>query len=232
MIRNGKIEDAEKIAKIKIDNWRKTYEKIFPDEYLLNLNLKNEIEKYKNGFKNRKVVVFEKNNEIIAYCYYGDKKDNNICEYSGEIFAIYVKNDCQEKGVGTILLNEALKDLSKIHKKIMLWCAKENYRAISFYKKNNLEIIGYDKENIGGREVEKVALGISFEKEKTYNLKKSANYIENEENIAIYTNPDLIFLKDETKKWFKQIIKHEKNLSIPQKFIQYLIKKEVIEQNG
>ena len=64
---------------------------------------------------------------------------------------------------------------------------------------------------------------------KKYDLKKSANYIENEKNIAIYTNPDLIFLKDETREWFKQIIKHQEIGKVPQKFIDYLIKKEVIE---
>ena len=32
MIRNGREDDAKKIARIKIDNWRKTYLNIFPDE--------------------------------------------------------------------------------------------------------------------------------------------------------------------------------------------------------
>ena len=54
-------------------------------------------------------------------------------------------------------------------------------------------------------------------------------YIENEKNIAIYTNPDLIFLKDEPREWFKQIINNDKTENIPQKFIDYLVKKDVIE---
>lgn len=229
MIRDGKIEDANKIAKIKIDNWRKTYENIFPDEYLKKLDLEGEIKKYKDCFNKRKIKTFEKNGNVIAYCYYGNREDDNLHDYTGEIFALYVKNECQEKGIGTALLKESIKELSKEHNKIMLWCAKENRRAISFYNKNGINIIGEDVENIGGKNVEKVALGINLEKQKIYNLKKSANYIENEDNIAIYTNPDLIFLKDETRNWFKQIINHEKILNIPHKFIEYLIKKEVIE---
>ena len=232
MIRIGKIDDAEKIAKIKIDNWRKTYKNIFPDEYLKNLNFKNEIQKYKDGFNKRNVITFEKDEEIIAYCYYGNRKEEKLQEYTGEVFAIYVKNDCQEKGVGTALLQEAIKALKKTNRKIMLWCAKENYRAIKFYNKNGLEVIDEETENIGGKDVEKVALGIDLEKEKIYNLKKSANYIENEKNIALYTNPDLIFLKDKPRKWFKQIVNHENNTDIPQKFIDYLIKKGVIEEYG
>ena len=232
MIKKGKLNDAEKKKKIKIDNWRKTYKNIFPDEYLENLNLQNEVQKYKDGFNKRNVITFEKDGEIIAYCYYGNRKEGKLQEYTGEVFAIYVKNNSQEKGVGTLLLQEAITDLKKIHKKIMLWCAKENYRAIKFYKKNGLEIIDEETEKIGGKDVEKVALGIDLEKEKVYDLKKSANYIENEENIALYTNPDLIFLKDEPRNWFKQIINHKNSSDIPQKFIDYLMKKGVIEEYG
>lgn len=150
----------------------------------------------------------------------------------------------------------AIKDLAKKSKKIFLWCAKENTRAISFYKKNGFKIIGEEIENIGGKNVEKVALGISLEDEKireyksesdkinekdktetpdknnSYNLKKSANYIENEQSMAIYANPDLIFLKDEPRNWFTQIINHEKISNIPKNFIDYLLKKEIIENYG
>ena len=45
LIRKGKTEDGEIIAKIKIDNWRKTYKNIFPDEVLQSLEAKNEVEK-------------------------------------------------------------------------------------------------------------------------------------------------------------------------------------------
>ena len=71
MIREGKVEDAEKIARIKIDNWRKTYLNIFPDELLKNLEINNEIEKCLRNLKNRNVIVYEKDGKVIAYCYYG-----------------------------------------------------------------------------------------------------------------------------------------------------------------
>ena len=246
MIRQGIKEDAHKIAKIKIDNWRRTYQNIFPDDFLEKLELNHETKKYLNNLENRNVSVYE-TEEPIAYCYYGNRTEKIFPEYKAEVFALYVKNDCQEHGVGTKLLQDAIKDLAKEHNKILLWCAKENTRAISFYQKNGLEIIGEDVENIGGKDVEKVALGINVKEnvkniEETnstntknksnmqffYQLKKSANYIENEDSIAIYTNPDLIFLKEEPRNWFKRIIHHEEIFDIPQKFVNYLLKKEVI----
>ena len=51
MIRNGIKEDAGKIARLKIDNWRKTYSKIFPEDFLNNLDLTKEKEKYLNNLK-------------------------------------------------------------------------------------------------------------------------------------------------------------------------------------
>ena len=231
MIRNGREDDAKKIARIKIDNWRKTYLNIFPDELLENLEINNETEKCLGNLEKRNVIVYEKDGEVIGYCYYGERKDKSYEEYSGEVFALYVKNDCQEHGIGSSLLKEAINELSKEHKKILLWCAKENYRAIAFYKKNGLETIGEEVENIGGKDVEKVALGVDLAKERTYNLKKSANYIEKDNSTAIYANPDLIVLKDEPRKWFNQIIRHEDIANIPQKFVSYLIKKEIIEAN-
>ncbi len=254
MIRDGVKEDAGKIARLKIDNWRKTYSKIFPEDFLNNLDLTKEKEKYLNNLKNKNVIIYEKAEEPIAYCYYGENA--KFKDYEGEVFALYVENNCQEHGIGTKLLQYAIKDLAKKSKKIFLWCAKENTRAISFYKKNGFKIIGEEIENIGGKNVEKVALGISLEDEKireyksesdkinekdktetpdknnSYNLKKSANYIENEQSMAIYANPDLIFLKDEPRNWFTQIINHEKISNIPKNFIDYLLKKEIIENYG
>ena len=239
MIRDGIKEDCEKIAVLKIDNWRKTYSKIFPEDFLNNLNLDKEKEKYLNNLKNKNVIIYEKEKEPIAYCYYGENAKYK--DYQGEVFALYVKNNCQERGIGTKLLQYAIKDLANKSKKIFLWCAKENTRAISFYQKNGFKIIGEEIENIGGKNVEKVALGISLQdgevqenksQNNLYNLKRSANYIENEQCMAIYANPDLIFLKDEPRNWFMQIINHKKISDIPRKFIDYLLKKDVIENYG
>ena len=229
MIRKGKTEDAKKIAKIKIENWRKTYFNIFPDDFLEKLEIEKETKKCLTNLENKNVIVYEKEKEPIAYCYYGKSEECKYKEYEGEIFALYVKNDCQEHGIGTQLLQYAVQELARKNKKIILWCAKKNTRAISFYQRNGFTILGTETEKIGGINVEKVALGLCLDGEKKYQLKKSANYIENEDNIAIYTNPDLIFLKEEARNWFKEIIHQEKDNSIPQKFVNYLLTKEVIE---
>ena len=116
MIRKGHINDALEIGNIKINTWRKTYFNIFPDEFLDKLNIETEEQKYIKSYPNRKVKVYEKDGQIIAYCYYGNRKEEILPDYTGEVFALYVKNDCQDKGVGTKLLKDAINDLSKENK--------------------------------------------------------------------------------------------------------------------
>ena len=70
MIRNGKKEDADKIARIKIDKWRKTYLNIFTDELLEGLEVNNEKNKFLKNLEEKNVIVYEKQNAVIAYCYY------------------------------------------------------------------------------------------------------------------------------------------------------------------
>ena len=53
MIRKGNARDAETIASIKIDTWRKTYLNIFPDSILDNLDVKQETQRYLQNLKDR-----------------------------------------------------------------------------------------------------------------------------------------------------------------------------------
>jgi hypothetical protein len=49
--------------------------------------------------------------------------------------------------------------------------------------------------------------------------------------MALYVNFNLIFFKNDTVKWLKQIINHESSKDIPSDFIEYLKKMEIIEES-
>ena len=78
MIRNGSTTDAETIANIKIDTWRKTYLNIFPDSLLNNLDVKQETQKYLQNLKDRQVLVYEEAGRIIGYCYFGERRQEKF----------------------------------------------------------------------------------------------------------------------------------------------------------
>ena len=165
MIRDGKIKDAEQIANIKIENYKKTYANIFSDEFLSNMNIEEEKEKYINGLKNRKVLVYYDDDKILGYIYYGKRKNHKeiLPTYDGEIYAIYVNINFKNKGIGTQLIKSALNDLIKECKKIILWCMSDNHESIEFYKKRSFKEVDKVKVNIGGNYLYESALTFDFQ---------------------------------------------------------------------
>jgi len=73
-----------------------------------------------------------------------DKAQTDINDpQSIEIERIYVTNDFQRKGLGSILLNKAI-EIACIRKKTYVWLGvwEKNDKALQFYKRNGFYIIG------------------------------------------------------------------------------------------
>lgn len=231
MIRKGKIKDATQIAKLKIENYRKTYKNIFSEEYLDNMNIESEKKKYIDGLKKREVLVYCQDEKILGYIYYGRRTNNPeiLPEYCGEISAIYVDIHHRNMGIGTKLIKEALKNLINKYEKIILWCAWENTESINFYIKRNFEKNLQVNNIIGNRKVQEIAMVYDFTNISNYKLTRFVAYKEKNNIIAVYSNFNLLFLKDATAKWFKDILNRNESEKLPIKFMRYLKNKEVIE---
>lgn len=144
MIRDGVKEDAGKIARLKIDNWRKTYSKIFPEDFLNNLDLTKEKEKYLNNLKNKNVIIYEKAEEPIAYCYYGENA--KFKDYEGEVFALYVEKTGFKGSFERTIANieKALNSGKKVSVNTVL--IKENfekYKELYTYLNNKFNNLTY-----------------------------------------------------------------------------------------
>lgn len=174
MIRDGIKNDAEQIAKLKIRNYRKTYNNIFSNQFLNKMNLEDEKQKYINGLKNRKVLVYYDEDKVLGYIYYGKRKNHKevLPDYDGEIYAIYVDVDFQKKGIGKKLIIAALNDLIKDYNKIILWCMKDNYDSLQFYKKINFTELESILTELGGKELYETGLGYDFKKNETAQYRK------------------------------------------------------------
>jgi len=106
-------------------------------------NLDKRIERMKNEFSLRNMIVAILNNEIVGFAefVYSNEfsKDLDIdCELCG----LYIKNGYKNIGLGSIMF-QYITTLFKEHnkKKMGLWCVKENIPAISFYKKKGGKLI-------------------------------------------------------------------------------------------
>ena len=136
IIRKNELKDQEQMAKIKIDGWMNTYDRIIASKYLKTLDYKKQTERYIASFDEYKDLVFVavKGEEVLGYsCFHLQDKSGN-CD--SELVSLYIKPNEQGKGIGTNLLKETAKELlSKGKNNMIIWCLSENKDAIKFYEK-------------------------------------------------------------------------------------------------
>ncbi len=136
-IRLNTIEDQAAMAKIKVDSWRHTYKDIIDEKYLSSLDYETQTEKYIDSFEEykRSVLVAEhqKTKEVVGYSCFTTEEN----EYAdSELISLYLDPKHLRKGIGSCLLRETIKELKKYNKKTMIvWCLKDNKKAIKFYEK-------------------------------------------------------------------------------------------------
>ena len=161
IIRDAKLEDVPEVAKLHVDSWNNTYKGIISQDYLDNMknNLDKRIERMKNEFNLRKMIVATINNEIVAFSEFvlsnEFSKDLDIdCELCG----LYVKNEYLKNSIGTQVFNYLHNFfISNNKKKMGLWCVKENKNAIDFYKRKGGVIVSEKKFILAGKEYSEVA---------------------------------------------------------------------------
>ena len=161
VIRNATIEDIPEVAQLHVDSWNKTYKGIIAQDHLDNMrnNIDKRIERMKNEFNLRKMIVATIDNEIVAFSEYTltniFSKDLDIdCELCG----LYVKNEYVGTGIGTRLFRYVIREFLKNDNcKAGLWCVKENTNAINFYKSNGGIQVAEKKFELDGKEYSEVA---------------------------------------------------------------------------
>ena len=136
IIRKNELKDQEQMAKIKIDGWMNTYDRIIASKYLKTLDYKKQTERYIASFDEYKDLVFVavKGEEVLGYsCFHYYDKDG---KFDSELVSLYIKQEHQGKKIGTNLLKETAKELlSKGKNNMIIWCLSENKDAIKFYEK-------------------------------------------------------------------------------------------------
>lgn len=123
-------------------SWQEAYPGLVDQEYLNQLTLeKCETISYK---WTENILIAKDEEKVVGFAGYG-KYRNEELENTGEIFAIYILKDYYGKGVGQILMKEAL-DMIKEYPKTAVWVLKGNDRAIRFYEKCGFQCDGREEE--------------------------------------------------------------------------------------
>lgn len=156
IIRIATIDDSDVIAKIHVDTWRTTYAGIIPQEYLDNLSYAKRAKLWKSTLVNPKekitVLVACFNEQIIGFSSVGP---------NGELYAIYLLQKYQGRGLGKSLFEESVRQLLNCGlKKMTAWVLKEN-PACKFYDANGGIPMNKKYADIGGKRLLELAYGWS-----------------------------------------------------------------------
>lgn len=139
IIRNAIVDDIEEVARLHVNSWYETYKGIISQNYLENMknNINKRIERMKNEFNLRTMIIAELNGEIVGFSEFVFSNKFSIdLDIDCELCGLYIKNGYKNLGLGTKIFDYVINLFKEQNKKKMgLWCVKENIQAISFYQK-------------------------------------------------------------------------------------------------
>lgn len=135
-------EDAHDVARLNKAVWQNTYKKLMPDDFLKNLSIENWGNNIERGLKENKATGYVAivDNKVVGAILFG-KSRNETLGYEYEIHALNISPSFQKRGIGKLLMDKTLKDLSFCDK-IYLMVVRENTNARSFYESQNFSDTG------------------------------------------------------------------------------------------
>lgn len=139
-IKKAELKDVFDISKLHAICWKDTYKNIIPDSYLKNIYLDDWCEEFEDGINNktREAHIAYIDDKPIAVISHG--KSRCDMEGYGEIISLYVHPIYQCSGIGSLLLEHAVKYIKGLgYNNICLCVFDKNERAKKFYEKNGFK---------------------------------------------------------------------------------------------
>jgi len=152
-VRRATPDDAVSIAHIHVDTWRTTYAGIVPDAYLADLSYERSQKWWEGTLSDRRETMFvaeDREGHIVGFADCGPARDSEK-EYAGEMYAIYVNQSTQGKGVGRKLCSEVARNLkSRGVDSMLVWVLAENPFG-TFYERFGGRRVREREVTIGGK---------------------------------------------------------------------------------
>ncbi|WP_112180389.1 GNAT family N-acetyltransferase [Paraliobacillus zengyii] len=159
-IRRAVPEDSRGVAKVQVDSWKTTYKNIVPDEYLNKMTYESREQKWKDIISDQTVYIAETDNgEIIGFSNGGKERTGKYPNYNSELYAIYILEAHQRKGLGKFLLEPIIEDLKEndIYSMIVLVLEENNSRL--FYESLGAEKIDIVEIEVLGKKLNELVYG-------------------------------------------------------------------------
>jgi ribosomal protein S18 acetylase RimI-like enzyme len=131
--------DAEAITAVHLASMREAYRTIFPAEALARIDARDRTEQWRELLTGgtSTTLLAEAGGEPVGFACFGRCRDEDVSpETAGEVMAIYVHPAAWGRGVGSVLMREALDLLrSDGFAEVVLWVIEGNRQAIEFYER-------------------------------------------------------------------------------------------------
>jgi len=164
IIRQAHPEDAAGIARVHIASWQTSYRGIFSDEFLdsrsATLDRRTLFwERYiREAGADKAFFVAEIDAEIVGFAS-GGKPQEVVAGFDCELYAIYLLEDAQGKGIGKQLTQEFTRAMhERGYSSLIVWVLAAN-NARGFYEHLGGELITDGTYENDGQQLEKLAFG-------------------------------------------------------------------------
>lgn len=159
-IRKADIEDAAAIAHVHVESWKTTYAGIVSDVFLASLNKGERTQGWQEQIVAANISIFLAEDETGIFGFAaGGKIREKLDDYDAELYAIYLLHERQKQGAGRILcltLASALQ--ASGFTSMIVWVLEQNL-SVSFYERLGAVRIARKIINIGGADLQELALG-------------------------------------------------------------------------
>jgi ribosomal protein S18 acetylase RimI-like enzyme len=139
VVRRAHIADAGAIATLHVAVWQAAYRALLPAEFLQTLSVERRTLSWERAITQGAgdVWVYEEGSQLVGFVSFGSSRDPDVdCEYTGEVYALYVDPSRWGKGYGAALLHTAMDALrDRAFTAATLWVLRGNQRAIWFYER-------------------------------------------------------------------------------------------------
>ena len=162
-IRPATVNDARHIAQVHVASWKTTYRAIFPASVLEALSVEKRETFWKGMLSETRaeritLVACGPTEEVIGFASGGAERTGNLpCD--GELYAIYLLEAIQGRGLGTLMVRRLARELqSRGFSSMAVWVLGLNpYRK--FYEALGGSVIGEKTIERGGESFVEIAYG-------------------------------------------------------------------------
>lgn len=150
IVRRAIAGDEREMAEVHVRSWKTTYRGTISDNYLDLMKVDEREDRWRKGISQTEAFVAEEKREIVGFANGGPVRSGGYTEYDGELYAIYLLEECQGQGAGRELVRQVAIALKKAGYRSLLVRVLRNNPSCHFYEALGGIRIGEERIEIGG----------------------------------------------------------------------------------